>query len=166
MSFDLEVLVVNQAVPLHLPFQSRIELLNEQDDRGVQRFKDKWKVMSHAKGVWYSLVKDDEGIQNAYLLCDSDFESSIDEVPVPFWVNNEDVLYNLTPLIIRPEFRDDFEKVLRYLLENSPIGTLMFLARYQGGDYELIQGTLTIEEFVEQLDKKNILFNVCYVLAK
>lgn len=166
MSFDLEVLVVNQISALQSPFQSQIEVLNEQDNQDVKRFDGKWKIMSHTNGVWYSLVKDDEGVRNAFLLCESDFERSIDNVPVPFWIDNEDILYNLTPLIIRSAFRNDFEKIIRFLLECSPTNTLMFLARYQGGDYELIQGVLTVEQFLNHLDKKNILFNVCYILTK
>ncbi|WP_459965901.1 hypothetical protein [Paenibacillus sp. JCM 10914] len=122
--------------------------------------------MSQAKGGWYSLVKDDEGIKNAFLLCDSDFERDAQQIPVPFWIENEDVIYNLTPLIIRPEFKMDFEKILTFFVEQSPSKTIMFLARYQGGDYEIIQGNLSISDFINQINLKNILFNVCYLITE
>lgn len=166
MSFDLEVLVVNQESPVQLPFQSQIEVMNEQDNQEVIRLSTTWKFMSQTKGVWYSLVKDDEGLKNAFLLCDSDFNRGIDKIPVPFWINNDDVVYNLTPLMIRSKFKNDFERVLRFFVEISPLNTIMFLARYQGGDYEILQGNLTIDDFLYQLDKENILFNICYVVTK
>lgn len=97
--------------------------------------------MSQTKGIWYSLVKEDDGVQNAFLLCDSDFEIEREKLPIPFWIDNEDVIYHLTPLIINNEYMDEFEKIFKFLVEQSPSNTLMFLARYQGGDYEIIQGT-------------------------
>ena len=166
MSFDLEVLVMNQAHPVILPFQSLIEVMNEQNDENVTRFNDNWKVMSRTNGVWYSLVRDDDGVKNAYLLCDSDFEEGVERIPIPFWIQDEDVMYNLTPLIIRSEFKVDFEKILRFFLGQSPSNSIMFLARYQGGDCEIVQGVLTISEFMRQLVMKNILFNICYIIEE
>ncbi|MCI1695607.1 hypothetical protein [Aneurinibacillus aneurinilyticus] len=165
MSYDLEVLVVNQANPVSIPFLKSIEVLNEIDDNIVMRFKGTWKLMSQTKGVWYSLVKEDDGIKNAFLLCDSDFEIETKELPIPYWIDNEDVIYNLTPLIIRKEFMDEFETTLEFLVKQSPCNTLMFLPRYQGGDYEIIQGTISLNNFIKHLKNNKILFNVCYVIT-
>ncbi len=63
----------------------------------------------------YSLVKQDNGVRNAYSLCNSDFEIEPEKLPIPFWINTEDVIYNLTPLIIYKEYRDEFEKILKFL---------------------------------------------------
>ncbi|RUT46077.1 hypothetical protein EJP82_13175 [Paenibacillus anaericanus] len=166
MSFDLEVVIVNQEDPVQIPFKSSIEVMNERDNQDIRRFSTTWKFMSQTKGIWYSLVKDDEGIKNAFLLCDSDFERDAQHIPVPFWIENEDVIYNLTPLIIRPEFKMDFEKILSFFVEQSPSKTIMFLARYQGGDCELIQGNLSIRDFINQINLKNILFNICYLITE
>jgi hypothetical protein len=53
-------------------------------------------------------------------------------------------LYNLTPLVIHKEYLEEFEAILEILIKKSPTNTLMFLGRYQGGDYEIIQGTLSL----------------------
>ncbi|ANA83007.1 hypothetical protein C7121_18145 [Paenibacillus glucanolyticus] len=166
MSFDLEVVIVNQEDPVQIPFKSSIEVMNERDNQEIRRFGTTWKFMSQTKGIWYSLVKDDEGIKNAFLLCDSDFERDAQHLPVPFWIENEDVIYNLTPLIIRPQFKMDFERILSFFIEQSPSKTIMFLARYQGGDCEIIQGNLSIHDFINQLNLKNILFNVSYLITE
>ncbi|MED4729676.1 hypothetical protein P9597_16255 [Aneurinibacillus migulanus] len=37
--------------------------------------------------------------------------------------------------------------------------------RYQGGDYEIIQGTISLNNFIKHLKNNKILFNVCYVIT-
>lgn len=166
MSYDLEVLVVNQTNPVSIPFLKSIEVLNEiNDNKIVGRFIETWKLMRQTKGIWYSLVKEGDGVKNAYSLCTSDFEIEAKELPIPYWIVDEDVIYHLTPLIIYKEYMDEFEQILKFLLKQSPSNTLMFLPRYQGGDYEIIQGTISLNSFFQYLKKNKILFNVCYVIT-
>ncbi len=166
MSFELDVLVVNQNSPSPIPFPTLIEVINEVDDEMVLRLEKTWRFMSQTKGIWYSLVKSDNDIKNAYLLCSSDFEVDSEDLPTPFWIDDEDVIYNLTPLIIHGEFMDEFRRILKFLVEQSPSNTLLFLARYQGGDYEIIQGTLSLDKYIQLINDRKILFNVCYVITK
>ncbi len=49
MSYDLEVLVINQ-LPVPILFSTSIEVLNEVDDM-IFRFEDTWKFMSQPKGT-------------------------------------------------------------------------------------------------------------------
>ena len=85
MSFEIDLLVVNQAKPIPIPFLSSMEVINEVDDETVLRFDSTWKVMSQTKGIWYSVVKEDDGVKNAYLLCTSDFEKETENSLIPFW---------------------------------------------------------------------------------
>lgn len=165
MSYEINILVVNQIKPLPIPFVTSIEVMNEIDDKMVLRLESTWKFMSQTKGIWYSLVKEDEGIKNAFLLCTSDFEKEADDLPIPFWIDNEDSIYNLTPLIIYKEYLEEFEAISRFLIKQSPTNTILFLARYQGGDHEIIEGTLSLRKFIELLKNNNILFNVCYIIT-
>lgn len=71
----------------------------------------------------------------------------------------------MTPLVIHKEYLEEFEEILEFLIKQSPTKTLMFLARYQGGDYEIIQGTLSLSNFIQHLKSKKILFNVCYIIT-
>jgi len=166
LSFDIEILVVNQTRPIGIQSQLGIQVLNEVDDETVVRFEKTWKFMSQTKGVWYSLVMDDNGILSAFPLCCSSFYSGPEDRTLPFWIDNDDVLYHLTPLLIRAEYRPEFERILTLLLEQSPTETVLFLARYQGGDYEIIQGTMPVDVFWVELDRKRILFNTCYVITR
>jgi hypothetical protein len=152
MSYDLEVLVVNQENPVTIPFFSSIEVLDEIDDKMVLRLDETWKFMSKTKGIWYSLIKQDKEVQNAFSLCKSDFKVEPEKLPIPFWINNENVIYHLTPLIINKEYIVEFEKILEFLVNQFPSNTIMFLPRYQGGDYEIIQGSLSLSEFINQLN--------------
>ncbi|WP_313758001.1 hypothetical protein [Tissierella sp.] len=166
MSFDIEVLVIEQKGLVPIPFVSKIEVLNELEHDIVMRFTDTWKFMSQLKGIWYSLVKEDDGIKNAFLLCESDFEIEPEKLPIPLWIDNKDVIYNLTPLIINKDYISDFEEILKFLLEQSPINTIMFLAKYQGGDYEIVEGILPFNDFIIKLKDRKILFNICYLVTK
>ncbi len=163
MSYEINLLVVNQDQPSTIPYLSRIEVINEVEDEMELRLNNTWNFMSKTNGIWYSLVKEEDGIKNAFLLCTSDFDSDSKVLPLPFWINDEDVIYNLTPLIIYREYVDEFEKILKFLVKQT--NTLMFLARYQGGDHEITQGTISLSNFIQHLKNKKILFNVCYIIT-
>lgn len=165
MSFDLEVLVVRQSSPVVVPFSEKIEVINEVDDTTVMRFERAFKFMSQTEGVWYSLVKEDRGLKDAYSLCTSDFEIDSKDVESPHWIEDEDVIDGLTPLIIYGEFADEFKRILKYLLGQSPSDMIMFVPRYQSKYFEIIQGVIPINKFFCDLDNNKILFNVCYIIT-
>ena len=128
MAFELDLLVINQTKPSRIPFKSIIEVINEIDDEGVSRYKGIWKLMSQTKGIWYSLVIEEDDVKSAYPICTSDFEIEPEKLPIPSWIDDEDVIYHLTPLIIYKEYLDECEAILRFLIKQSPIKTFMFLA--------------------------------------
>lgn len=165
MSYDLEILVQNQKKPSILPFESSIEMLNEKTDRMTKRYHSMWKYMTCANGIWYSLVSDYEGVYNAYSICTSDFKADNKEI-IPYWISDENVVYNLTPLIIHEQYKNDFIKIIEFLIRQSPNKTVMFLARYQGGEHEIVCGVLSFKDFVGLLDKRKILFNICYIITE
>jgi hypothetical protein len=39
----------------------------------------------------------------------------------------------------------------------------MFHSRYQCSDYKIIQGVMSLDEFILQLESNKILINVCYI---
>ncbi len=110
MSYDINVLCMNQDNISMLSFASKIELRNEIDLSNLGRYHSVWPFMLESKGVWYSIGKDDE------------------------------VKSNLKPLIVYDEYEKDFEKIIEFLLKQLPSRTIMFLAKYQGGEKEIIYG--------------------------
>lgn len=164
MSYDLNILVQNQEEPSVLPFPSLIQMMNEKDD-GIARYHSIWRYMTQSKGIWYSLVKERNGMLNAFPICDSKFEANETAIEIPYWITDDSIKYNLTPLIIYEEYRRDFEKIIKYLIKQSPTKTVMFLACYQGGEHEIVCGILRCKEFIKLLNQSKILFNICYIIS-
>jgi hypothetical protein len=164
MSFDLEILVVKQKEVYNLDFQSKIIIRNEKE-HGPLRYMDIWKFASNSEGIWYSLGQDGEIGFCAYYICSGDFDKDVQEINIPYWINDDDVKDNLTPLIIKHEVRVDFERILKGLMESSPVKTIMVISRYQSEHKEIICGTLSLIEYLSLLDEGKILFNVCYIIS-
>jgi len=59
----------------------------------------------------------------------------------------------------------DTKKILKYLIEQSPIKTLMILLLYEKGPIEIIQGPIKFDEYFELLRGKKIPFNVCTIVT-
>lgn len=166
MPFDLEILVLNQDKPCKLPFSTKFDLLNEIDNNeSIARYHTIWPYMTQSKGIWYSIINDKDEISlGALRVCNSDFEVEEKDIEMPYWVKDDDIKGNLTPLIIIDEYYEDFVKTLEYLIQQSPSREIMFLSRYQGGDEEIICGILKFEVFINLLNERKILFNVCYIV--
>lgn len=163
MSYDLKLLVTKQERLYHTDFQSSIQLKNEIEDEFC-RYKEIWPFMTGTDGVWYSMVKESNGLLDAYTICDSDFEKDERDIDMPYWIEDEDVKYDLTPLIIRQEYREDFEKIVRNLINTSKTKTIMILASYQSNNKEIVCGTISFTEYLKLLDEGKILFNICYII--
>ncbi|MCE5284538.1 MAG: hypothetical protein LLG02_01630 [Pelosinus sp.] len=164
MSYDLNVLVLNQENASVLPFSSEIQILNEFQE--ILRYKEIWKHMTGMRGVWYLLGVDDEDGFNAMPIIDADFNVCLKNQQMPYWVLDEDVRSNLSPLIALEKYKHDFEKILNFLIQESPSKSIMFLARYQGGETEIVCGVIKYLEFKKLLDERKILFNVCYIISE
>lgn len=165
MSYDLNILCINQDSPSKIPFASSIELRNEIDFPHSGRYNSIWPFMCNLKGVWYSIGKDDDGWFNTMSIVDADFDEVIEKSYMPYWVLDDDVTSNLKPLIVYNEYNKDFKSIIEFLIQQSPNRIIMFLARYQGGEKEIVQGVLKYEEFTKLLNQSKILFNVCYIIS-
>lgn len=164
MSYDLNILVLEQERPSKFHFITRINIKNEYQEK--LRYCHKWKYVTGMKGIWYSM-----GIYDAefdmftnYPLCYSDFKIK-DPARMPYWIKDEDIQYSLTPLIIHDEYKEEFKKILEYLLSQSPINKIIFSGAYQGGEKEIICGLLSYSEFITMLENQEILFNVSYIIG-
>jgi hypothetical protein len=159
MSYDINILVIGQETPSILPFGDI-----------KYTFKapkyETWQYIYLLKGVWYSLGMEEDNIFNAMPFCDSNFDVEEQNLPIPYWVKDEDVIYHLTPLIIKKPYIKEFKNILNSLLNESPEKKLLFLARYQGGNQEIIEGMVSLSQFNGLLECEKILFNVCYIIRE
>ncbi len=160
MSYDLNIFVLGQEKPSIFPFSSSITY-----DLDTPKY-DTWQFIYELKGTWYYLGREEDGLYTAMPFCDSNFEISENELPIPHWIKSEEVSYHLTPLKIREEYVKEFKKIVEFFINESPHKMIMLFARYQGGNQEIIQGVISLGEFYELLNSGAILFNICYVIKE
>ena len=164
MSYDISVIAINQTVPVYINSISKIFLFNEKDNENAGRYWKIWPFFSNMKGVLYTLVAEDvDGFYCSFPICDGDFEAEVPERLFPSWLS-QDEKKNLTPLIIYPEYYEEFVKVIHFLIEKAPQKRIMFHTRYECESTEVVLGVIKESQFFDMLDKKEILFNVCYIV--
>lgn len=163
MSFELNILVLQQEnvtpVPLKFPFEIQIEL----KEQGLQEIF--WPFMSSSKGVWYTVGIEEDGLYSALPILESDFET-VDDSDLPYWVKDEEVKSNLTTMRIVDIYEEKLFDLMSYLIEQSPLKTIMLMSRYQGGDKEIVCGVFSLNEFIDLHAQGKVLFNVCYIIRQ
>lgn len=163
MSYEINIISVGQTVPSSNDQAFNILVYNEVEHHEIQRYFKIWPLFSSTSGVLYSIGQNLHGFFSSFPICDSDFESDIAPDLIPEFLPLN-VKHNMTPLIIYEQYYEDVERVIRMLIQDSPLKTILFQTRYQGGDYEVFYGVLTASQFFERLKEHTILFNVCYIV--
>lgn len=164
MSFEINIVSINQEIPVHINFKSQIIVHNEIDNNEESRYTEIWPFFSNTKGILYSLVQEiNDGFYSSFPLCESDFEISLSENSFPNWVSDE-IKGDLTPFIVKENVYEDFVKIIQFLIDSAPQKRILFQTRYQCIDCEIVFGVIKIKKFLEMLNLKQILFNVCYII--
>lgn len=164
MSFEINIVSINQEIPVHINFNSQITVHNEIDNNEESRYTEIWPFFSNTKGILYSLVQEvSDGFYSSFPLCDSDFEISLSENSFPNWIPDE-IKGDLTPFIVKENVYEDFVKIIHFLIDNAPQKRILFQTRYQCKDCEIVFGVIKIKKFFEMLNLKQIFFNVCYII--
>lgn len=165
MSFDINIMVLGRNENINVPFTKKVTVVNEYMN-GFGRYYNMYEFMTMQNGTWCSIIKDLDAQKGAFGICDGYFEMREDMIKYPYWVNNEDTLYDLVPIKIFDEYFEEVKNILYYLADKSPLRKIMFLARMQGTDEEIVCGTINLDKFIDMIIKKQVLFNVCYILKK
>lgn len=164
MSFEINIVSINQEIPVHINFNSQIIVHNEIDNNEESRYTEIWPFFSNTKGILYSLVQEvSDGFYSSFPLCDSDFEISLSENSFPNWIPDE-IKCDLTPFIVKENVYEDFVKIIHFLIDNAPQKRILFQTRYQCKDCEIVFGVIKFKKFFEMLNLKQIFFNVCYII--
>ncbi|MCI8714146.1 MAG: hypothetical protein HFH23_18350 [Ruminococcus sp.] len=164
MSYEINIISINQKKPICLKERNGILLHNETENYEVHRYAKIWPFFSNVEGILYSIIKKcGEDSYSAYELCDSNFDAVAPTEELLGWIS-EEVKENLTPLVLKDEGRDDVIYFIQKILENSPEKRILFQTRYEWGDKEIILGTLNIKQFVDMLKNNKVFFNVCYIV--
>ena len=174
MSYDINLISLFQKEPVYLPELKTIKVINEHDsnENVFRRYQHIWPFFSKMPGILYTVVSEDEKMDSwewtTAIVDDEDdtYWNNIDKSIVPFWVTDKEDIYELTIFAIKEKYLHEFEQVISALIDTSPVGMLMFQSRYQGREKEVICGVFDYSQFVEMLENKKILFNVCYIIQK
>lgn len=166
MSFEINIVSIEQKNTTHFGQDLSILVQNEIEhkDEGVARYYKIWPQMCKTEGIWYTLGRIHRGFFSAIPICESDFHISPKVLPIPNWITDPDVIESLTPISIKEEYINDFKTIVECLINESPQKKILFLARYQCPDEEVMIEPITLDEFYSRLENKNILFNACYTI--
>lgn len=164
MSYEINIISVAQEAPVSYIGDSSVLLRDEQTCEEVARYYKIWPVFSNTKGILYNVVTEMEcGFYSSFPICDSDFRVHLANTFSAF--SSIEVAENLTPLIINDTFLTDLQSIVSLLIETSPARTILFQTRYEGGDFEVIQGTFEKSVFLKMLEERKVMFNVCYAVT-
>lgn len=163
MSYEINIIAINQSTPIHWKGRSSILLHNELENEEVNRYVDIWPFFSNMQGVQYSVVEEiNPRYYSAAKVCDSNFEYEIPGNMLFDWMQGED----LTPCMVRADLQDDVFSIIECILNSSPSKRILFQTRYQGKDREVVLGVIKINEFRDMFYKNQLLFNVCYIVEE
>jgi hypothetical protein len=161
------VISLEQEKITELPFMTALEARDEIHYPVDGRFHSIWPFMCSLKGIWYTLgITDEDGWFNSMSIVEVNYDKIIKESDLPYWILDEDEKSNFVPIIIVDEYRKDFERILEFLIQQSPNKTILFLVRSQCGDKDVIAGVLEYEAFIMLLNQSKILLNICYIIKK
>lgn len=164
MSYEINLLAINQKTLVHTNLSDRVLLHNEIEHYETHRYFEIWPFFSNTKGILYSLVEEiQEGFYEAFKLCDSDFEVTVPENLFPSWISSE-AKEDMTPFIVKEDVYEDVVRIIEYVLINAPQRRILFQTRYQCEDNEIVFGVIKFNKFKDMLVQRQILFNTCYIL--
>ena len=76
MSYEINIISINQKKPICLKERNGILLHNETENYEVHRYAKIWPFFSNVEGILYSIIKKcGEDSYSAYELCDSNFDA-------------------------------------------------------------------------------------------
>jgi len=130
-----------------------------------------WAFMNSCCGFWYDL-QPREDLEEPYYgwLKFSDYHSEYKPfiMPTNYCLPDDFPAYisKLETFWIKKKYMRDFEKMIDYFLFESPVGMIMFLARGQGDERDIVNGVITRNQFFSMMKNKKIRLNMCYIIRK
>jgi hypothetical protein len=161
--FDLNILCIGQKQPtLRIEGNENIwiEAKNDDPTKKPKLYYAIAPVMNYLDGIWYILLLNEDEYAGT-LLCSI---KSWEDGEAPFWVESK-AAESVVTLVFREENLSSFRAIIEFLVEQSPIRTVMVFSRFQSREQEVILGTFLIDDFFMYLVEGKLLTNVCYVVS-
>ena len=159
MSFDLEICVLGR----HIMRTRQIGNVLLHVDRTLWKaYTDTFKYMSEQKEAWCSITEIEDWCFSAMNICSITSGKQLNvNTEFPFW---EEKRTGMRILLLLPEYEKSIIDAMRFTLEASPIKSIFFLPRLQGGEYNNVCGVIKFDKFLSLLKNKKILFNISYII--
>ncbi len=173
MSFDLNVLCILQKESItDLPFDSSIcfDILNRNAHDFPKGYDCDvgWSCMGAMPGYWYYLYtpgpNNEETFMGSFYLCDYFSDDETEDINIGPGTKFADLAKKHGGVTIRDPYKDELYAFIEYLVDQSPIRTVMFLARYQSESQECVLGVFMLDTFISMLKRGEVSFNVCYII--
>ena len=139
MSYDINIIAINQKTPCHFKSETSLLLHNEVEHREVHRYAYFWPFFSNTNGILYPVVEElDDDFFACFNFCDSLFEEpDVQGVQISLWISVE-AKDDLTPLLIRDHVKNEFLKIIKHVLLSSPAHRILFQSRYQCSIWDVL----------------------------
>ncbi len=173
MPFDFNILCMNQKKKSELPFSSQflVRTHHRNNDDYPKHYQNKWHFMNSCCGFWYDLLPMEikygkDSYTGVYYMCHDIYrESSLKKneyLPKKLVEYTEHELHWVVS--IKDELVEDFCKVIDFYLQESPVNMIIFLARYEDVELDLVTGVIEKSAFYEMLRHKELMFNMSYII--
>lgn len=170
--YDVLILVSEQekAKQLHIDDITILPMNKKFTDRKKFYFEF-WPYINNTSGILYKIfTKGGLGeFECGDELFDFDYSQNVlKDNDIPYFLTDEpDIIKDdLDSISLNASYKESFSKVIRLLLSDSPIKTIMFLCRGQSHEKEIILGKININKFLEMLAEGKIYTNVCYIVGE
>ncbi|MDO5539021.1 MAG: hypothetical protein Q4F83_02950 [Eubacteriales bacterium] len=163
MGYSLEILVIGQKEHSEIPFKSPLKIEWENGGLGDIRLRKICPIMSSMNGIWYNvLIRDEVYFYNTSLLIETDFDETEIDVGKDYCM--EEDVGGHTQFIITEKYFEELKQLIGYLMNQSPIKTIMILPLYEKMNREVIRGTVSFTRYFEMVKERKIPFNVCTIV--
>lgn len=142
-------------------------------------YADNWEVVGALQGEWYrvysrSNYNKDDFVCGAYDIVNSVTTSNFADYYKHLLADDFDALFkkdnpgNTTEYIsfINTIMRDEFCNLIHNIIENSKIKSVMILFRESLDPPEKIVGCITIDKFIDLLNKNQVYQNLAYIVKE
>ena len=177
MPFDFNILCLMQKKRTKLSFSSSFSVVTNHKNKSdfPKEYHTKWVFMNSCYGYWYYLIPANDKIGDrgcgVYDMC-ADIRTDVSKknefLPRGLMEYASKELHQVVS--IKQEYLKDFCKVIDYYLKESPVNMIIFLARCgnqaHGEELDLITGVIPQKTFIKMLLRKELVFNMCYIIRK
>lgn len=170
--YDVLILVSEQESAKQLHNDDIVVLsINKKSTDREKFYYEFWPYINNASGILYKIfTKDGLGeFECGDELFDFNYsKNTLSDSAIPYFFANEFDTFkeDLDSISLNSSYKESFSNVIKLLLCNSPIKTVIFLCRGQSNEKEIILGKISIDKFLNMLSDGKIFTNVCYIIGE